>query len=379
MGQTFKLSMFGARQSTVVFCIVLVLAIGISGAAAQQATVDYSSLAKEANFVARDFLFVTGEKLQEVRINYATWGEPKRDETGKITNAVLLCHGTLGSWRNFTNPLWAANMLGPGQPLDITKYFVIASDTIGCGKSSKPSDGLGMKFPKYRLDDVVHAQYRLVTEALGVQKLFAVIGISYGGRQTWQWGVQYPESVRAIVPLVSSPFPNAGRRGMQDFLPAEIITSDPSWNKGAYSEQPRNLSLAYMVFVMPLEGAGHLWEAAPTRERSFAYLPEIAKSQAPALDANDFIYQMRVNDGFDAYRQFDRLKARVLMVNMAGDDMVPTELGHAEKVLEKLGPKADYFLVKETSGYGHRAVFRTVAIYGRKIKEFLQKTADYKE
>ena len=142
--------------------------------------------------------------------------------------------------------------------MDTDKYFVIASDSIGTGKSSKPSDGLGMRFPKYRLDDVVHAQKRLLAEALDVQ-LVAVIGISYGGRQTWQWGVQYPEA-RGLVPLISSPFPNAGRRGMQDFLPAEAITSDPTWNNGAYKEQPSNFPLAVMMFRLS-RCAGHLWKS----------------------------------------------------------------------------------------------------------------------
>jgi homoserine O-acetyltransferase len=361
------------QQSIALFIVAFFLAGPI--AAAQQAPVDYASRAKEASFIAKDFSFVSGERLQELRINYATWGEPHRNKAGKITNAILLCHGTMGSWRAFAS-WWAAHMFGPGQPLDTGKYFVIASDCIGAGKSSKPSDGLGMNFPKYRLADVVHAQKRLLAEALDVQELVAVIGISYGGRQTWQWGVQYPEAMRGLVPLISSPFPNAGRRGMQDFLPAEAITSDPTWNNGAYKEQPRNFPLAVMMFWLTLDGAGHLWEVAPTREQSFTYLPEATKQQVRSWDANDFLYQMHVNDGFDAYRDLDRVKARVLMINMAGDGLVPTELGHAEKVVEKLGPKADYLLVRESYGYGHLAVSQTAVVYGPKIGEFLQRLAN---
>lgn len=338
-------------------------------------TVDYASSAKEASFVIQDLSFTSGERLPELRINYVTWGEPKRDKTGKITNAILLCHGTTGSWHSFAT-WWADSMFGPGQALDIDKYFVIASDSIGAGKSSKPSDGLRMNFPKYRINDVVQAQKRLVTEVLGVQELMAVIGFSYGGRQTWQWGVQYPDLMRGLVPMVSSPFPNAGRRGMQDFLPAQAITSDPSWNHGAYTEQPRNFPLAVMMFWLTLDGAGHLWEAAPTRERSFAYLSEATQQQIVSLDANDFLYQMRVNDGFDAYDDLDRVQARVLIINMVGDELVPIELGHAEKTMAKLGPKADYLLVKAASGYGHNAVKQTAAVYGPKIGEFLQSLAD---
>lgn len=345
----------------------------VSAAAAQPASVDYLSLAKEGNHVVKNFAFASGETLAELRINYATWGEPKRDRAGHITNAVLLCHGTTGSWQNFGRRWWSTGMYGPGQPLDTSKYFVIASDTIGSGKSSKPSDGLRMQFPRYTLADVVKAQRALLTEKLGVRQLHAVIGISYGGRQAWQWSVQYPDFVRGVVPIVSSPFPNAGRRGMQDFLGIEPLLRDPTWNQGAYTDQPRNFPLAVMAYWVFLDGAGHLWDVAPTRERSFQYLPQVAKQVVQNLDANDWIYQLRVNDDFDVYSHLERVKARVLVINMAGDEVVPVELGHIEKASAKLGPKAEYLLVREAAGYGHSAVVQTVDVYGPKIGEFLNK------
>jgi homoserine O-acetyltransferase len=160
---------------------------------------------------------------------------------------------------------------------------------------------------------------------------------------------------------------------MQDFLGIEPIIKDPTWNNGEYAEQPRNFQLALMFTAVFSDGAGHLWEVAPTRERSFQYLPEMAKRRAQTLDANDWIYQLRVNDGFDAYSQLERVKARVLVINMAGDELVPVELGHIEKAMEKLGAKAEYLLVREAAGHGHRAAGQTVEIYGPKIGEFLQK------
>ena len=338
---------------------------------AQPSSVDYTSVAKEYSFIIEDFQFAGGDTLQELRINYATWGQPRRDTAGNIVNAVLLCHGTGGSWHSFTD-WWATSMFGPGQPLDITQYFVIASDAIGSGNSSKPSDGLRMEFPNYQIDDIVEAQYQLVTEELGVHQLLAVIGISFGGRQAWQWGIQYPAAMHGLVPVISSPFPNAGRRGMQDFLPIEAITKDPSWQGGAYAVQPTNLPLAFMMYWVSIGGAGHLYEAAPTREQAFSFLPEIFKKRASTLDANDFIYSLRANDGFDVYSEIDRVKAKVLMINMAGDELVPIELGHAENALEKLGSKAEYLLVNEASGYGHIAVAFTAKFYGPKMHEFLR-------
>ncbi len=352
---------------------VVVALMGVPAIAAQLAAVDYVALAKEGSYVIKNFTFTSGERLDELRIQYATWGEPKKDRDGHITNAILLCHGTTGSWQSFARPWWAANMYGPEQPLDLAQYFVIASDAIGSGKSSKPSDGLRMNFPKYRHDDVVKAQHILLTEGLGVRHLHAVIGISFGGRQAWQWSVQYPEFMRGIVPIASSPFPNAGRRGMQDALGIEPLLRDPTWNQGAYTEQPRNLPLAMMAFWVFIDGVGHLWDVAPTRERSFQYLSELAKQLAQNLDANDWIYQLRVNDGFDAYSQLERVNARVLVINMAGDEMVPVDLGHLEKAMQKLGAKAEYLLVKEAAGYGHLAVGQTIDIFGPKIGAFVRK------
>lgn len=347
--------------------------VGLPAAMAQPATVDYGALAKENSYVIKNFTFANGETLPEIRINYVTWGDPKKDSAGHMTNAVLLCHGTTGSWRSFASPWWATKLYGSGQPLDLTKYFVIASDALGAGKSSKPSDGLRMQFPKYTHADVVQAQYLLLTQGLSVQHLQAVIGISYGGRQAWQWSVQYPEFMRGIVPLISSPFPNAGRRGMQDFLGIAPLLSDPTWHNGAYTEQPRNLPLALMAFWVFVDGAGHLWEVAPTREQSWQYLPDLAKRVGQNLDANDWIYQLRVSEGYDVASQLDRIKARVLVLNMAGDEMVPVELGHLERAVEKLGEQAEYLVVKEAAGYGHGAVAQTVDIYGPKIGAFLQK------
>lgn len=362
------------RKQWLLGCLGIVFALaGMSTAVAQPAPVDYLSLAKEGTHVVKNFAFTSGETLTELRLNYATWGEPKRDQAGHITNAILLCHGTTGTWRNFGQPWWSTRMYGPGQPLDISKYFVIASDTIGAGKSSKPSDGLRMQFPRYTHADVVKAQHALLTEKLGVDHLHAVIGISYGGRQAWQWSVQYPDFMRGVVPLISSPLPNAGRRGMQDFLGIELLLRDPTWNQGAYTDQPRNFPLAVMAYWVFLDGAGHLWDVAPTRERSFQYLPQVAKQVAQNLDPNDWIYQLRVNDGFDVYSQLERVKARVLVINMAGDEVVPVELGHIEKASAKLGQKAEYLLVREAAGYGHLAVVQTVDVYGPKIGEFLNK------
>ena len=219
----------------------LLLLLSALAPAQAPAVGDYTKLAVQGDYVVHDFKFHTGEKLPELRLHYAAWGTPRHNPAGEITNAVLLLHGTLGDGISWGHAYMSSStlhpVLGPGGALDTGEYYVIAPDTIGSGKSSRPSDGLRMKFPHYNLEDIVSAE-RLLVEHVGVKHLIAVLGASMGGRQTWQWGVQYPEFMDALVPMISSPFPNVGRRGVIDFLPEAIIKADPGWKDGNYDKNP---------------------------------------------------------------------------------------------------------------------------------------------
>lgn len=333
---------------------------------------DYTQLAVQGDFVVHDFKFHTGETMPELRLHYASWGTPRRDPAGEIANAVLLLHGTLGNglgWGSASasspnlNPL-----LGPGGALDTGQYYVIAPDTIGSGKSSRPSDGLRMKFPHYNLEDIVAAE-RLLVEHLGVKHLVAVLGASMGGRQTWQWGVQYPEFMDALVPMISSPLPNAGRRGVIDFLPEAIIKADPAWKDGNYDKNPDGARLADLTYSIFLETPSLLQDQMPTRDDTRKWVSE-GRGRFGWPDANDFIYMMELSNGFDAWSQLDRIHCPVLIINMAGDNMVPVELRHAEKVTARL-KNATYLEVKEDAEYGHGALGRTVNIWAPKLREWL--------
>ena len=351
----------------------LLLALSLTSLDAQVAgDADYTSRATQGEYVVRDFQFHDGEKLPELRLHYATWGTPKHDSDGNVTNAVLLLHGTLGAgidWGHAyaisprLHPLFA-----PDGPLDVGEYFVIAPDTIGSGKSSRPSDGLRMKFPHYNLEDIVKAE-RLLAEHLGAKHLVAVLGASMGGRQTWQWGVQYPDFMDGLVPMISSPFPNAGRRGLIDYIPEQIIKSDPEWKNGNYEKNPDSARLADLTYSIFLRTPSWYQKEAPTRE-AVAKLVRQGPGQFSAPDANDFIYMMELNDGFDAWSQLDRIKCPVLIINMAGDNMVPVELHDAEKTAARL-KNATYIEIKEEAMYGHGALARTVNIWGPKLHEWL--------
>ncbi len=133
---------------------------------------------QEGNFAVKDFPFKSGERIPELKLHYYTLGTPQKDSSGKVRNAVLILHGTGGSGKQFLTANFAGVLFGPGQLLDATKYFIILPDNLGQGQSSRPSDGLHMRFPHYEYDDLIELQYRVVTEGLHVNHLRLVMGTS---------------------------------------------------------------------------------------------------------------------------------------------------------------------------------------------------------
>ncbi len=332
---------------------------------------DMTGAAVQADVVVRDFRFHTGEALPELRLHYAAWGTPRRDAAGRVTNAVLLLHGTLGRGVDWglapTDEAATHPLLGPGAPLDVERYYVIAPDTIGSGGSSKPSDALRQRFPHYDLADVVAAERHLL-ESLGVGHVVAIVGSSMGGRQAWQWAIQYPGFMDGIVPLVASPFPNVGRRGAIDVVPAAIVRRDPEWRGGDYAANPGSVRLAFRLYQMFMSTAERLDQTLPTREAARAAFDD-PKLAVP--DANDFLYQLDLNEGFDAWAAIDRVGCRVLMINGERDPMVPKELGHAQRVVERLA-QATYLEIAENGALGHGAVGRSQASWAPKLAAWMK-------
>ncbi len=333
---------------------------------------DYTTRATQGDYIVHNFQFHDGEALPELRLHYATWGTPRRNAAGDVINALLLLHGTLGAgldWGHaYPSSPHVHPLFGPGEALDSNEYYVIAPDTIGSGKSSRPSDGLRMKFPHFNLEDIVKAE-RLLAEHLGAKHVIAVLGASMGGRQTWQWGVQYPDFMDALAPMISSPFPNAGRRGLIDYIPEQIIKSDPEWKSGNYEKNPDSARIADLTYSIFLRTPSWYQKEMPSRA-DVAKLVREGPGQFHAPDANDFIYMMELNDGFDAWSHLDRIKCPVLIINMAGDNMVPVELHDAEKAAARL-KTATYLEIKGEAEYGHGALGRTVNVWGPKLRDWL--------
>jgi homoserine O-acetyltransferase/O-succinyltransferase len=319
------------------------LAFALTSASASVA--DYPA-PKEGDWIAPDFRFHTGEVLPELRLHYRTVGNPSGDP-------VLILHGTGGSGANMLTPAFAGELFGSGQPLDASKYFIILPDAIGTGKSSKPSDGLRMKFPKYNYDDMVDAQYRLVTDGLGIRRLRLVLGNSMGGMHTWLWGQRYPEVMDALVPMASQPTPMASRNWMLRRMMIETIRSDPDWKDGNYTSQPRSLRLASVFFAIATSGGTLAYQKlAPTREQADKLVDARLAAPAPA-DANDFLYQWDSSGDYDPLPGLERIQAALLAINSADDERNPPETGITEHALKRVKNGRLYLIPASEDTRGH--------------------------
>jgi homoserine O-acetyltransferase/O-succinyltransferase len=322
-----------ARFALSIGCVLL--ACSIAGVRAADAAYPKP---QEGTWIARDVKLTSGESMAEVRLHYLTLGTPRRDGSGMVRNAVLILHGTGGDGEQFLQPHFADELFGPGQLLDVTKYFVILPDNIGHGKSSKPSDGLRMKFPHYGYDDMVTLQYRLVSEGLQVNHLHLVMGTSMGGMQSWMWGYRYPDFMDGLMPLASAPVQIAGRNRVWRKMAMDSIREDPAWKNGDYTEEPR-LGLAGAVRLIMFVGSVPLyWQTtlAPTRDAADAYLASEMTRRMKLYDANDVLYYLDASRDYDPSPHLEQIVAPLLAINSADDQVNPPELGIVEKLIGRV-------------------------------------------
>ena len=324
----------------------------------------------EGDFVARDFRFASGESLAELRIHYTTLGRPRRDPDGVVRNAVLMLHGTTGSGTGLVGPM--SPLFAPGQPLDTTRHYVVFPDGIGHGRSSKPSNGARMRFPKYTYDDMVDAQHRLLTEGLGVNHLRLVMGTSMGCMHAWVWGERYPTFADGLVPLACAPTAIAGRNRMIRKLIIDAITSDPEWKGGDYGQPPVRGLRAAMGYLFVMTSAPLVQHRqAPTRERADSSIMAYTDRQARALDANDVIYAFEASRDYDPSPGLDSIRVPVLAINSADDFVNPPELGLMETLMPRVR-RGRYILIptsERTRGHGTHS---QPAIWGGYLAEFLR-------
>jgi len=319
---------------------------------------------KQGEWIARDFKFHTGEVMPELKLHYTTVGEP----TGQ---PVLVLHGSGGSAASQLTPTFAGEMFGPGQPLDASKYYIIIPDSIGHGRSSKPSDGMKTAFPKYNYDDMVVAQYRLISEGLRIPHLRLIIGNSMGGMQTWLWGEKYPGYMDALVPMASQASAMSSRNWMLRRMMLETIRNDPDYNGGNYTSQPRMMKYAVTTFGIATGGGTLAYQAAaPTAAKADALVDD-RLAHASKADANDFLYQWGSSHNYDAAPGLEKIEATLLAINSADDERNPPETGVMERDLKRVKSGSLYLIPASTETRGHLTT-GMARFYSQQVRELLK-------
>jgi len=304
---------------------------------------------RDADFVIKDFRFASGETLPELRIHYSTLGEPHRNARGEIDNAVMVLHGTGGSGKQFLAPQFADELYGPGQPLDIRRYWIILPDGIGHGGSSKPSDGLRMRFPRYDYADMVDAQYRLLRDGLGIRRMRLIMGTSMGCMHSLMWGEAHPDFARALMPLACEPVPIAGLNRMWRQLLIDGIKADPAWDGGNYRSQPlQGLRTAQTALFIAGAAPLNLQAAYPDRDAAAAFARDRVGAALSRLDANDLIYQVDASRTYDPSATLAAITAPLVWINSADDFINPRNLDYPARAVRRM-KNARFRLIPETA------------------------------
>jgi homoserine O-acetyltransferase len=327
----------------------------------------------QGDLLIRGFQFASGDQLPELRLHYTTLGTPAEDAGGVVRNAVLILHGTGGAGASFLRDQFAGVLFGPGQLLDATRYFLIMPDGIGHGLSSKPSDGLRARFPRYTYDDMVRAQHRLLSEGLGVNHLRLVMGTSMGGMQTWLWGQRYPAFMDALLPLASLPAQIAGRNRMMRRMIMDAIRSDPEWRDGEYTAQPRGLTSAIYTLLFMVSSPFQWQRQAPDRASADIMFDELVQSYLAQLDANDMLYQFDASRDYNPEPDLERIEAPLLAINSADDQVNPPELGILERAIRRVRRGRAIVLPTSEATYGH-GTHSHPAVWQRYLAELLAET-----
>lgn len=343
-------------------CSLLALCAGLARA--------QSPSVVERDFVAHNVRFASGDSLSALTIHYRTLGQPRRDAAGVVRNAVLVLHGTTGSGAQFLSRSFAGELYGRGQPLDTSVYFVVLPDGIGHGRSSRPSEGMHARFPRYTYDDMVDAQHRLLVEGLNVTHLRLVMGTSMGGMHSWVWGERYPTFMDGIVPLASVPMAIVGRNRMLRRMAMDDIRTDPAWHGGDYTAQPPGLRAALQILWVMTSAPLVQHHDAPTRDAADSIITTWLDARFRSMDANDMLYAFDASRDYDPQPMLDRIVAPVLAINSADDQVNPPELGLMERLVPRV-KQGRYVLLPitaQTRGHGTHTI---AAVWKQPFAEFL--------
>jgi homoserine O-acetyltransferase len=325
-------------------------------------------------YIIKDFRFGTGETLPELKLHYLTLGVPHRDASGHTDNAVLLLHGTGGDAHSLLNPVFSDVLFGPGQPLDITKYYLIFPDDIGHGESSKPSDGLRMRFPHYDYDDMVTSQHAMLVDGLHVDHLRLILGTSMGCMQSFVWGETYPQFSDALAPFACLPVELAGRNRVWRYMAMQMIRNDPAWKNGDYTTEPiEGLRGANDLIVIAGSAPLQMQKNLPTRAKAESYADRTLDALIAGTDANNFLYYVDASRNYNPEPKLSTITAPVLWINSADDFINPPELGIAQKMVAIM-PHAKFVLIPISDATRGHGTHTMAAVWKDYLVEFLEQT-----
>lgn len=325
----------------------------------------------EGDFTVRDFRFQNAEVLPELHLHYTTIGTRRFDTAGKVTNAVLLLHGTTGTGKTFLDRTFAGELFGPGQPLDASRFYIILPDGLGRGGSSKPSDGLRTRFPRYGYGDVVAAQYILVTQALGVDHLRLILGVSMGGMHGWMWAERYPEMMDAVMPIACQPFAICGRNLMFRLILIESIRNDPDWKCGDYGSPPRRWLYTAPLWPIILDSPLRLQALASSRADAISAYDSMVRKARQLYDANDFLYWLESSWDYDPQPFLANIRARLFAVNFADDVLNPAELNFVRACVVAI-PGARFAMVPASDKTAGHQTIALAAVWKHHLEELLR-------
>src|SRR2546423_1554610 len=328
----------------------------------------------EGDYVIRDFKFTSGETLPELKIHYRTVGKAMKDEKGVVRNAVLIGHATTGNGAQFIRPEFAGELFGAGQPLDATKFFLVLPDGIGHGKSSKPSDGMHARFPHYGYVDMVEAQFRLLTDGLGVNHARLVMGTSMGGMHTWLWGAAHPDFMDALMPLASLPTQISGRNRAWRRMIIDAIRNDPEWKGGDYLSQPQSLRTAAQMLWLMSSNPVLRQKEAPDLKKTDEVVDKFVADHLKTDDANNVLYALEASHDYDPGPGLEKIRAPLLAINSADDLINPPELGILEREIKRVakGRAVVIPLSDKTRGHGSHTI---AALWKSELERLLKESA----
>jgi len=299
-----------------------------------------------------NYRFRDGETLAKVRIHYATLGTPHRGQDGGVDNAVLVLHWTGSDSRALLTPTYMKALFDPGRPLDARRYYLIFADSIGHGRSSRPSEGLRARFPHYTYGDMVDLQHRLVTETLGIKRLHAILGMSMGGMNAWQWAETYPEAIDGVMPVVSLPIKVSGRNLIWRRLAISYIETDPDWQGGDYTKPFKGWTQSYQLLRMMIDGVPHMQAIAPDTTSADTFLADAA-AQSAGADPSDVIYSLKSSADYDPEPGLGSIRTKLYALNFGDDEFNPDVLQVLETDIKRVPNGRAVVQPGTPSSFGH--------------------------